>query len=390
MESFVFKNETAVIFGADTEKQVGELVRKHSHKILLHSGMGSARKSGLLDRVEQSLRDAGVRWVELPGVVPNPRLSLVQKGIELCRKEGLDFILAVGGGSVIDSAKAIAAGVPYQGDVWDFYMGVTQPASALKLGTVLTIPAAGSETSGSTVITKEDGLLKRGLTDNDHLRPVFSIMNPALTCTLSPRDTAIGAADIMSHVMERYFTNTRAVDFSDRLCEATMVSVRRNLPRVLANPMDYDARAELMWTGTLAHNDLFGMGREGDWASHGIEHELSALYDIPHGAGLAIVFPAWMKYVYRHDVARFAQWANRVWQVEADFGNPEACALEGIRRFEDFYRSSGLPVRLSDLKLDGKDIQEMANKATGHGKWQLGSFVKLDKAAVVKILELAL
>ena len=388
MDSFVFQNATKILFGQDAEAQVGAETARHSKKVLLHSGQGSAKRSGLLDRVCASLREAGVEYVELAGVQPNPRLSLVREGIRICREQGLDFILAVGGGSTIDSAKAIAAGVPYAGDVWDFYDYKTSPQTALKLGCVLTIPAAGSETSGSTVITKEEGQLKRGMTCDAHLRPVFAVMNPALTTTLSVKDTAIGAADIMSHVMERYFTNSQAVDYSDRLCEATMRSVIHNLPRVLASPENYDARAELMWTGTNAHSDLIGMGRAGDWASHQIEHELSALYDIPHGAGLAVVFPAWMKHVYRHDLARFARWANQVWDVEADFNRPEEAALEGIRRLEAFYARCGLPVRLKEVGIGPDRLAEMAARAAGGGT--VGNFVKLDKAAVQAILELAL
>lgn len=389
MESFVFHNETKIIFGRGTENQVGAETALHASKVLLHWGQGSVERSGLLDRVRASLKAAGVSHVDLPGAQPNPRLSLVYKGIQICREQGIGFVLAVGGGSVIDSAKAIAAGVPYQGDVWEFYDGKGQPQKALKVACVLTIPAAGSETSGSTVITREEGQLKRGLTCDEHLRPVFSILNPELTCTLSPKNTAIGAADIMSHVMERYFTNSREVDLSDRLCEAVMGAVRHNLPRVLAEPDNVDARADLMWTGTQAHSDLIGMGRIGDWASHGIEHELSAIYDIPHGAGLAVVFPAWMKYVYRHDLPRFAQWANRVWGVEADFNHPEAMALEGIRRLEEFYKRCGLPIRLGEFGIDDSRFEEMASKATRGGTHTIGSFVKLDKSAIVAILKLS-
>lgn len=389
MDSFVFHNATKILFGKGVETQVGTLTALTSKQILLHWGRGSAQRSGLLDRVKASLTASGVTWIELGGVQPNPRLSLVQEGIRLCREHQLTGILAVGGGSVIDSAKAIAAGVPYAGDVWDFYLGKATPAAALPVGCVLTIPAAGSESSGSSVITKEEGLLKKGLTCDEHLRPVFSLLNPELTTTLSVKDTAIGAADIMAHLMERYFTNTPQVDFSDRLLEATMRSVIHNLPRVLSAPQDVEARAELMWTGTLAHNDLFGMGRVGDWASHDIEHELSALYDIPHGAGLAIVFPAWMKYVYRHDLNRFAQWAHRVWEVEANFSTPELTALEGIRRLEAFYQRAGLPTRLQDVGIGPDNFAVMAAKATDSGQKTLGQFVKLDQKAIQDIFEFA-
>jgi alcohol dehydrogenase YqhD (iron-dependent ADH family) len=389
MDNFTYQNATKILFGRGTEAEVGAETRRWATKVLLHSGMGSVQRSGLLDRVKASLKAAGVSWVELSGVQPNPRLSLVHQGIRLCRDEGLGFILAVGGGSVIDSAKAIAAGVPYTGDVWDFYESRAQPAAALPVGCVLTIPAAGSETSGSTVITKEEGGFKRGLTSNEFLRPVFSILNPELTASLSAQQTAIGAADIMAHVMERYFTNTAHVDFSDRLCEAVLKGVIRNLPLVLARPADYDARAELMWLGTQAHSDLIGLGREGDWASHDIEHELSGLYDVPHGAGLATVFPAWMKHVYRHDLSRFVQFAVRVWNVEADHRNPEKTALEGIAKLQGFLSSCGLPTSLKELGVPADKLDLMADKATSGNRRTVGRFVPLDRAAVLDILTLA-
>ena len=390
MDSFVFKNSTKIIFGKNSEDQVGAETAALGRKILLLSGMGSAQRSGLLDRVKASLKQADVSWVEYVGIQPNPLLQPVQECIELCRTQQVDLILAVGGGSVIDSAKTIAAGVPYAGEVWDFFEGKATVQAALPVACVLTIPAAGSESSGSAVITREDGLLKRGLTSDAYLRPVFSILNPELTTTLSAKDTANGGADMMSHVMERYFTNSTDVDYSDRLCEATMRSIIHNLPRVLAQPQDYAARAEIMWSGTLAHNDLIGMGRGGDWASHEIEHELSGIYDIPHGAGLAIVFPAWMKYVYQHDVARFAQWATRVWGVEADFTHPEKTALQGIHCLEAFYKSCGLAVTLNEVFIGKDRLEEMAYKATAMGSKSIGNFVKLDKAAVHDILKLAL
>lgn len=390
MDSFVFKNSTKIIFGKDTESRVGKEAVALGCKVLLLSGMGSVQRSGLLDRVKASLNEAGVSWVEYTGIKPNPRLQPVQECIELCRTHQVGLVLGVGGGSVIDSAKAIAAGVPYAGDVWDFFDGKATVKAALAVGCVLTIPAAGSESSGSTVITREEGLLKRGLTSDAYLRPVFSILNPQLTTTLSAKDTAIGGADMMSHVMERYFTNSTEVDCSDRMCEAIMRSIIHNLPRVLAEPDHYDARAEIMWSGTLAHNDLIGMGRSGDWASHDIEHELSAIYDIPHGAGLAIVFPAWMKHVYRHDVARFAKWASHVWGVESNFAQPEVTALEGIRRLEAFYTACGLPVTLKEVDIGADRLEEMANKATAQGSKTIGNFVKLDTAAVHNIFKLAL
>jgi alcohol dehydrogenase YqhD (iron-dependent ADH family) len=389
MDNFVYHNATKILFGKGTDAQVGAETKHYNTKVLVHTGMGSVKRSGLFDRVVKSLKAAGVDFVELAGVQPNPRLGLVQQGIQLCRDQKIGFILAVGGGSVIDSAKAIAAGVPYTGNVWDFYEGKASPKAALPVGCVLTIPAAGSETSGSTVITKEDGGFKRGLTSTEYLRPVFAILDPELTATLPVFETAVGAADIMSHVMERYFTNTTNVDYSDRLCEATMRGVIRNLPIVLARPHDYDARAELMWLGTQAHSDLIGMGRVGDWASHDIEHELSGLYDVPHGAGLATVFPAWMKHVYKHDLARFNQWAVRVWGVEMDHKNPEKTALEGIAKLQGFYTSCGLPTTLKELKVPDDKLEVMADKATSGNRRTVGNFVKLGRDGVLAVLKLA-
>ena len=389
MDNFVFTNPTKIIFGKDTENQTGSEIKRFASKVLLHFGGGSVVRSGLLDRVKASLRASGVEFVELGGVEPNPRVSLVREGIALCRREGIAFILAVGGGSVIDSAKAIAVGVPYSGDVWDFYEYSAVPESALSLGVVLTIPAAGSESSPSTVISNAELKLKRGLT-TELVRPCFAIMNPELTFTLPAYQTACGAADIMAHIMERYFTNTLHVELTDRLCEAALRTIIANVPRVLEEPAGYDARAEIMWTGTVAHNDLLGTGREGDWGSHSIEHEISAIYDVAHGAGLAVVFPAWMRPVYRHVVPRFAQFAHRVWDVEMDFRNPERTALEGIDRLEAFFRTIGLPVRLSDMKITGERIQEMADKCTSKSRGFTGNFVRLDAKAVREILTSAL
>ena len=388
MQNFIFQNATKIIFGKGTEELAGSEIKGLGRKVLLHYGGGSIKQSGLYDRVVLSLKQAGIEHIELGGVKPNPRLSLVREGIELCRENKVDYILAVGGGSVIDSAKGIAAGFYYGADVWDLYLRKDQVTQALPIGVVLTIPAAGSESSSGSVVTNEDGWLKRDI-GYDFLRPVFAIMNPELCFTLPAYQVACGTADIMAHIMERYFTNTRKVELTDRLCEATLSTIVGNAPKVLAKPDDYDAWAEVMWGGTIAHNDLLGTGREGDWASHQIEHEMSGMYDIAHGAGLAIVFPAWMKYVYKHDVNRFIQFAMRVWKVEMDFANPENTALEGISRMESFFRSIGLPIRFSDAGLDDKDFGEMAAKATGNGARTLGNFVKLSKDDIVNIYKLA-
>lgn len=389
MNNFEFLVPTKIIFGRETETKTGSLVKQYADKILLHYGSDRIKKSGLLDRVTASLKAAGVSYVELGGVKPNPRLSLVQEGIKLCREQKIGFILAVGGGSVIDSAKAIGVGVPYSGDVWDFYTGKGSPESMLPVATVLTIPAAGSESSPSSVITNEEGWLKRGLT-NEVLRPVFSILNPELTYTLPDYQTACGTADIMAHIMERYFTHTKGVDLTDRLCEAGLKTLINTVPRVLEDKTNYDLRADILWTGCVAHNDLFGTGRDQDWASHGIEHELSGIYDVAHGAGLAVVFPAWMKYVYRENVDRFVQFATRVWDVDLSFDSREEIALEGIRRITRFFKQIGLPTTLKELNIPADRLEEMADKATGKGAWTLGGFKKLNRNDVLAILKLAL
>lgn len=386
MENFVFQNATRIVFGRGTEEAVGRETAAMAKRVLLHVGGKSVKASGLLDRVKAKLREAGVAFEELGGVVPNPRLSLVREGIAACRKHELEAVLAVGGGSVIDSAKAIALGVPYAGDVWDFYTRKATPREALPVGVVLTIPAAGSEASNGTVITNEEGWYKKDA-GADFLRPRFAIMDPVLTFTLPPYQTACGAADIMAHVMERYFTRVPAVDLTDRLCEAVLRTIVRNVPIALAKPDDYDARAEIMWAGTVAHNDLLGTGRVGDWATHMIEHEVSGIYDVAHGAGLAVIFPAWMTYVMRHDLDRFARFATRVFDVEHDYAAPERTALEGIRRLRAFWKSIGLPGTLAEMNVGTDRLDEMARKCTESGT--RGSFVKLGRDDVRKILELA-
>jgi alcohol dehydrogenase YqhD (iron-dependent ADH family) len=387
MENFTFQNATKILFGRGTESQAGVETAAFGKKALLHYGGGSIRKSGLYDRVCASLKTAGVQIVELPGVKPNPRLSLVREGIRICREKTIDIILAVGGGSVIDSAKAIAIGVPYAGDVWDFYTKKAAPQVSLPVGVVLTIPAAGSEASNGSVITNEEGMFKKDA-GGECLRPKFAIMNPELTFTLPPFQTACGAADIMAHVMERYFTRVPAVEFTDRLCEATLKTIIDTVPVVLAQPDDYDARAEIMWASTVAHNDLLSTGRIGDWGSHYIEHEISGIYDVAHGAGLAVVFPAWMKQVYKGDVNRFARFATRVWGVEPRFDWPERTALEGIGRLKSFFRDIGLPTSFKELGVPGDRLEEMAKKATEKGP--IGNFAKLGSRDVLSVYKLAL
>ena len=386
MENFTFRNTTKIIFGKDTESQVGIEAARYGNKILLHYSGGSIKKYGLYDRILKSLKDAGLEIIELGGVQPNPRLSLVKKGIDICRKEKIDFILAVGGGSAIDSAKAIAAGVPYTGDVWDFFTKKVVVEKVIPVGVILTIPASGSESSSNSVITNEEGLYKR-VVGSDMLRPRFAILNPEITYTLPPNQTVCGVSDIMAHIMERYFTTVKDVDLTDRLCEATLRTVINNTPIVLEEPENYSARAEIMWASTIAHNDLLSTGRIGDWASHQIEHELSGIYDIPHGAGLSGIFPAWMKYVYKKDSEKFAQFAVRVWNVEPDFRDVEKTALEGIKRLKNFYREIGLPITLKEMNIAYDRLEEMAEKCTEEGP--RGNFVKLNKNDVLEILMMA-
>ena len=386
MLDFTICTPTEAVFGRDTENKTGEMLVKYgAKKVLLHYGGGSVKRSGLYDRIVASIKAAGVEYVELGGVQPNPRLKLVKEGLELCKKENVDFLLAVGGGSVIDSVKAIAVGMYYDGDVWDFYTGKAKPERSMPIGVVLTIPAAGSEGSNSSVITNEDGNWKRGLT-SEIFRPDFAIYNPELTYTLPPYQTAAGATDIMAHVMERYFTNTPDVNYIDMLSEATLKTIVRQAPVVIEDPNDYEARAEIMWASTIAHNNQLGIGRVGDWSSHQMEHELSGIYDVAHGAGLAVVFPAWMTYVYKQDVMRFCRFAVEVFGCEMDYFQPERTALAGIAALKNFFRSIGMPVTLEELGVKDDRIAEMAGKVK-MGE-TLGSFVKLTVDDVVKIFEL--
>lgn len=388
MDNFNFYSPTEFVFGKERENECGKYVKKYGGtKVLIHYGSASAIKSGLLDRVKQSLKAENIPYTELGGVKPNPRDTKIYEGIELCRKEGVDFILSVGGGSCIDSSKGIALGVPYDGDFWDFY-GTGKPVEkALPIGTVLTIAAAGSEGSGASVVTKEDGMLKRD-TGSDILRPRFSILNPLLTCTLPAYQTACGATDIMAHVFERYFTNTTEVEITDRLCEAVLMTMVKEVPRVIADPDNYEARANIMWAGTVAHNDIVGVGRSQDWNSHKIEHELSGLYDVAHGAGLAVVMPAWMEFVMEHNVMRFAQAAVRIWGCEMNFENPEETAKSGIKAFRRFLRSIGMPINFAELGAKADDIPVLVEKL-GLGNSKTGGFVQLSSADVAEILNIA-
>ena len=362
MKDFTWQLPTRFVFGRGAEKYAGrETAAQGGTRALIVYGGGSAVRSGLIGRVASSLEEAGITHVELGGVKPNPRDTLVYRGIELARGEGVDFVLAVGGGSVIDTAKAISHGLCYDGDFWDLFCGKAKLERTTPFGVVLTMAAAGSESSNSCVITHEDGMLKRGLR-SDLNRPRFAIMDPELAATLPPYQIACGATDILAHIMERYFTTEREVDLTDRLCEGAMLAVIRAAKLAVRDPKDYDAQAQLMWASTIAHNDTVGVGRVSDFGSHQIEHELSALYDVAHGAGLAVVFPAWMRYHMHRDVMRFAQFAVRVFGCEMDFACPERTALAGIEAYEAFVRSIGMPTTLRELGARSEDIPALAAK----------------------------
>lgn len=393
MVGFEYYNPARIIFGKGKEKGVGEQVVKAGGKrVLLHYGGGSVKKNGLYDIVVASLKEQGLFVVELSGVVPNPRLSLVREGIKMCKENDLDFILAIGGGSVIDSAKAIAVGVKCQNEVWDYFMdGSLVIDEALPLGVVLTIPAAGSESSSSCVITNEDGNYKRAM-ETDKVIPKFAIMNPEFTFTMPVAQIAYGCSDIIAHLMERYFTQIPFVDFTDRLIEANMKTILYNGPWAMKTPDDYNVRAEIMWAGTIAHNNLLNTGRIGDWASHLIEHELSAEYDIAHGAGLSIIFPAWMKYVYRENTDKFIQFAERIFDVSLAYDDKDRIVLEMIERLEAWYKRMGLPTRLSDVGI-GEDKLYMMAKRCLEGRAEhggIGNFRKLFEDDVYEIYKLAL
>ncbi len=392
MDSFDFYSPTYFAFGKNAEERTGSLVRRFGgSRVLIHYGGGSVVRSGLLDRVKSSLDREGIAHMELGGVRPNPRSGLVYEGIRLCRENKVDFILAVGGGSAIDSAKAIAAGTVYEGDFWDFYEGkpVTE---ALPVGTVLTISAAGSEGSPDTVITKEEGMLKRGAT-GDALRPKFSVLNPALTETLPPYQTACGITDIIAHLYERYLTNTKNVETTDRMIEALILAMVNEAPKVMRDPHDYEARANIMWAGMMAHNNSCGVGRSQDWTSHTLEHELSALYDCAHGAGLAVVMPAVFTYTLHHDVMRFARAAVRIWGCQMDFDSPKTTARAGIEALRRFLVSIGMPKNFAELGAKEEDIEYLAHTCcygNGNAEGTVGGFTVLRQKDVEAIYRLML
>ena len=391
MINFEFYNPTKVIFGKGTENEVGkEIASRGYKKVLIHFGGTYLYENGVLDRVHKSLEESGIKYVDLGGVVPNPRMSHVKEGIELCKKEGVDFILAIGGGSPIDSSKAIAYGLANDFDLVDLYMGRVSTDKIAPVGCISTIAATGSETSNSSVITIEEGMLKRSY-NHDCSRPKFAIMDPELTYTLPSYQTSSGAADIMMHTMERYFTNTEHVELIDHMAEGLLVSVRDAALKVVKEPKNYDARADLMWAGSLSHNGLTGTGRVADFASHKMEHEMGGMFDVAHGAGLCAIWGSWARYVYKTNVARFAQFANKVFSVPMNLYDLEETALKGIEAWEDWCHKIGMPTSMKELGIAPTDaqIEEMAEKCVATGNGHVGFFKTLYKEDVVKIYTMA-
>ena len=392
MYNFNYYAPTKVVFGKDTEKKCGELVKEQGcKKVLIHYGGGSVKRSGLLDKVKASLDEAQIAYVELGGAVPNPRLSLVYEGIELAKREGVDFILAVGGGSAIDSAKAIGYGVVNEGDVWDFYDRKRQATGCLPLGVILTIAATGSEMSDSSVITKEEGWIKRGYSSN-YCRPKFAIMNPELTMTLPDYQTACGCTDILMHTMERYFTNGGNMEITDSIAEGLMRTVIENARILKKDPKNYDARAEVMWAGSLSHNGLTGCGNDGgDFASHALEHEIGGIFDVAHGAGLAAIWGSWARYVYKNCLPRFEKFAMNVMQVDTE-GTADDVAVRGIEAMEEFYREIGMPTSIHELGIEPteEDLKTMAHKCSVACKGSKGSAKVLHEEDMYQIYKAAL
>lgn len=394
MKNFNYYAPTQVAFGRNTESQVAELVKKHGgSKVLIHYGGQSAIRSGLLAKVEQILTEAGIAYVKLGGVKPNPRLSLVRKGIELCKEENVDFLLAVGGGSVIDSCKAISSGRFYQGDVWTLYEHKDHATQYLPIGCILTIPAAGSEMSNGSVITNDEveSWLKKDYCV-DEFRCKFAIMKPELTFTLPAWQTACGITDMMMHTMERYFSKDDDMETTDAIAEAILRTCMKEGPLALANPTDYTCRANIMWAGTLAHNDLTGCGTTGDWATHNIEHELSGLFDVSHGAGLAAVWGSWARYTRNENLPRFARFAHNVMGIDTTNMSDMEASETGIKAMEQFFRSIGMPTDIHTLV--GKDItdaeiEEMAQKCTNGDTTTIGGLKILHAADIVKIYQMA-
>lgn len=393
MNNFNYYTPTKIVFGANTENQVGSLIKEQKcQKVLIHYGGQSAIKSGLLDRVKASLKVANIDYIEIGGVVPNPRLSLVYQGIELCKKENVDFILAVGGGSVIDSAKAIGYGVTNSGDVWDFYEYTRKPDSCLPIGVILTIAAAGSEMSNSSVITNDNGGIKRGYS-SDYARPKFAIMNPELTMTLPPYQTSCGIVDILMHTMERYFTNQGTSDLTDSLAESLLKTVMHYGTILMEEPNNYKARAEIMWASSLSHNGLMACGTKdnGDWSTHKLEHELSGMYDIAHGAGLAAIWASWARYVYKDGQERFLKFAQNVMDIPYTKDDATTIIL-GINKMESYFESLNMPTSITKLGIKpvAEDLIKMSKKCSKAVNGSCGSIKKINETDMLTIYKNAL
>lgn len=389
MIDFKYYTPTRYIFGHDAQKKAGEMSAELlGNKVLLVFGQNSAKKSGLLDEIESSLRQHGIKFFEFGGIQPNPTDGPVRIGIDLCKQEGVTGILAVGGGSAIDTAKAIAAGVTYDGDFWDFFSGKAIPQKALPIGVVLTIPAAGSEGSGNSVITKEEGLIKVSIRTDHVLRPLFALMNPELTYTLPSYQTACGIVDMMAHILERYFTPTKGVEVSDGISEGLLKAIIKVAPTVIKHPDDYDARANIMWAGTLAHNGICGCGKLEDWASHGMEHELSALYGVAHGAGLAVILTAYMRFMLQHKPERVGQLARNVMDVNEKYD--QKAGEIGVLKFRDFFKSLSMPVTLSELGIENPDIPLLVRKVHQNKGEVFGAYYPITSKESSEIYNLAL
>ncbi len=392
MKNFKYYAPTKVMFGKDTENKVADLVKEFGGtKVLLHYGGQSAEKSGLLGKVEASLQDAGIAYVKLGGVVPNPRVSKVREGIEICKQEGIDFLLAVGGGSVIDSCKAISSGRYFEGDVWDLYLHKARATQYMPIGCILTIPAAGSEMSDGSVITNEDGWLKKDYCV-DEFRCKFAIMNPEYTYTLPAWQTACGVTDMMMHTFERYFSVDDDMEVTDSIAEALLRTIMIQAHKVLKNPNDYDSRAQIMWAGSLAHNDLTGCGTSGDWSTHCLEHELSGMFDVSHGAGLAALWGSWARYTRGENMNRFARFAVNVMGVPLMSQTTEELAEAGIQAMEAFFQSIGMPTNIHDLigrDITDAEIEEMADKCSNGGTSTIGGLMELKRDDMVNIYKMA-
>jgi Iron-containing alcohol dehydrogenase. len=389
MLDFEYYTPTKVYFGRNSDEKIGQVIKEYGYKkILLHYGTGSAEKSGLLGKVRRKLEEAGLEYVELGGVVANPRIDLIRKGIELAKKENIDFILAVGGGSVIDSAKSIGMGLANNMDPWDMIINKIMPARRFPVGVVLTIAAAGSEMSNSDVVTNPENHLKRSI-NHDLLRPVVAFMNPENTFSVSKYQTGCGIVDILMHTFERYFTPDEDNDLTDRIAEGLMVAVKNAGLVAINEPDNYEARATLMWASSLSHNGLTGCGKNTTFPVHKLEHDFSGLFDVAHGAGLAVLFPAWARYIYRYDIRKFSQFANRVWGVEMDHEHPEKTALKGIEVMTQYFKAIGMPTTMKELGVNPSDYGKIADLTTEGGKIQIPSYIPLTREDLLNIYRLA-